>query len=202
MFHVKHEGSLAEALGISLDEEAVTRLEVFERMLSDRAVPMGMVSSSDIPRLRVRHVLDCLRAAPLLPASGLTCDLGSGAGLPGIVLAIARPDLRIVLIEARRRRAAFLEECVRRLGLAQVSVYAGRAENFRDQVDACVARAFGSPARSWEAAQRVLAPSGILIYWAGESFDRARDVPEGVAVRHFSTPALAGSGTLVIMARQ
>ena len=56
------------------------------------------------------HIFDCLRAAPLLPETGTVCDLGSGAGLPGVVLAIARPDLRFVLIEVRRNRAAFLDE--------------------------------------------------------------------------------------------
>jgi 16S rRNA (guanine527-N7)-methyltransferase len=203
MFHVKHEGwRFAASIGVPLGDEAIARLERFEQMLLDRAVPMGMVSSSDTPRLRERHVLDCLRAAPLLPRSGRVCDLGSGAGLPGIVLAIARPDLPMVLIEVRRNRAAFLEDCVRRLRLAQVSVHDRPAETFREEVDVCLARAFGSAAKSWEAAQRMLVSAGVMIYWAGQSFDPDRDLPEGVDVRLFSTPALARSGPLVIMARQ
>ena len=203
MFHVKHEGwQIADAFGIALDGDAITRLERFEAMLQDRALPMGMVSPSDASRIRERHVLDCLRAAPLLPASGRIGDLGSGAGLPGIVLAIARPDLPMVLIEVRRNRAAFLEDCVGRLGLSAVAIHSRRAETFRERVDVCLSRAFGPPVRSWEAAQRMLAPDGFLIYWAGESFVQTQDRPEGAALLVFPTPALARSGPLVIMARQ
>lgn len=203
MFHVKHEGwEIAGALDVTLDDLAITRLERFESMLLQRAVPMGMVAPSDAPRLRERHLLDCLRAAPLLPASGRSCDLGSGAGLPGIVLAIARPDLRMVLVEVRRNRAGFLEECVRRLELTRVVVYARRLETFSERVDVGLARAFGNPRHSWESAERILTSTGSLIYWAGRTFDRTRDLPEDVTVRLFQTPALARSGPLVIMARQ
>lgn len=203
MFHVKHEGwETADALDVQLDDVAIGRLERFEAMLLNHAVPMGMVASSDAPRIRQRHILDCLRAAPLLPPSGRACDLGSGAGLPGLVLAIARPDLPMVLVEVRRNRAGFLEECSRSLGLIEVVVHGRRLETFRERADVCLARAFGNPRRSWESAERILTPTGSLIYWAGRSFDRARDLPPRVIARFFPTPALARSGPLVIMARQ
>src|SRR5688500_663157 len=100
MFHVKHEGweKGAHPLGFELDATAAERLTLFERMLRTRAVPMGMIAASDVPRIRERHLLDSLRAVPLLPPSGSVCDLGSGAGLPGVALCIARPDLRYVLV--------------------------------------------------------------------------------------------------------
>ncbi|MEZ0235606.1 MAG: RsmG family class I SAM-dependent methyltransferase, partial [Actinomycetota bacterium] len=92
---MKHEGwAVAASLGVDLDDAAIERLERFERRLSEKGAPMGMVASSDLPRLRERHILDCLRATSLLPEAGTVCDMGSGAGLPGIVLAIARPDVR------------------------------------------------------------------------------------------------------------
>lgn len=201
MFHVKHEGwsSVASSSGVELDDTAIDRLERFERGLRERAVPMGMVSPSDLPRLRERHILDCLRAASLLPETGTVCDLGSGAGLPGVVLAIARPDLRFVLVEVRRSRAAFLEEAI--ADLENAVVHGRRLETLRERVEACTARAFAPGPKSWAAAERLLGPSGRLIYWAGATFDIVRDVPAGVSASLFRS-ALARSGPLVIMARQ
>jgi 16S rRNA (guanine527-N7)-methyltransferase len=201
MFHVKHEGwNLASAVGAELDEAALARLERFEDHLREEAVPMGMVAASDAPRLRERHVVDSLRAAPHLPEEGSVCDLGSGAGFPGLVLAIVRPDLRFVLVEVRRNRATFLQRAS--AGLANVTVHARRLETFREPAEACTARAFGPPTKSWEAAARILRPGGRLFYWAGASYDPAEDLPDGVSASHFTTSALARSGPLVIMARQ
>ena len=201
MFHVKHEGwDLAGAVGANLSSEAIARLERFEALLQEDAVPLGMVASSDTERLRERHIVDSLRAVPHLPQGGTVCDLGSGAGFPGLVLAIARPDLRFVLVEVRRNRAAFLTRAADDLG--NVRVHARRLETFREQVEACTARAFGPPGRSWDAAARLLTSHGRLLYWAGASYDQAKDVPEGVSARHFTTSALARSGPLVIMTRQ
>jgi len=201
MFHVKHEGwEAAAALGVTLDAPRRARLEDFERILLEQAVPMGMVGASDAGRLRERHILDSLRAGPLLPDRGMVCDLGSGAGLPGIALAIVRPDLAFVLIEVRRNRAALLEQAS--ADLPNVTVYPRRLETFHERATQCLARAFGPPARSWAAADRILEPARSLIYWAGASFDPARDTPEGVHLRLFQTPALARSGPLAIMTRQ
>ena len=201
MFHVKHEGwNLAAAVGADLNAATIARLERFEAILQEEAVPLGMVSASDAERLRERHVVDSLRAVPHLPPAGTVCDLGSGAGFPGLVLAIARPDLRFVLVEVRRNRAAFLTRAAS--DLENVRVHARRVETFRERVDVCTARAFGPPGRSWEAAERLLPPEGRLLYWAGASYDRATDLPDGVSAAHFTTSALARSGPLVIMARQ
>lgn len=201
MFHVKHEGwEAAGALGVHLDDSAIAQLEGYEALLRDRALPMGMVASSDAERLRERHLLDCLRAAPLLPDHGTVADLGSGAGLPGVVLAIARPDLRFVLVEVRRNRASLLTAATETL--ANVAIHARRLETFREPVDACTARAFGPPAVSWIEAERLLGRDGRLIYWAGRSFDAATDTPPGAALRLFRAPSLARSGPLAIMTRQ
>jgi 16S rRNA (guanine527-N7)-methyltransferase len=204
MFHVKHEGwAAAERLGVSLNDSQVDALEQFEDLLRDRAAPMGMVASADIPRLRERHVLDSVRATPLIPPDATSvADLGSGAGLPGIPVAIARPELDVTLVEVRRNRAAFLEETTLALGLPRVRVHARRLETFRQEVDVCLARAVGNARDTWQHAERILSPEGVLIYWAGRSFDPAHDLPAGVTVRVSTTPALERSGSLVIMGRQ
>ena len=186
-----------------MDPVAEGRLRRFEELLLERAAPMGMISKGDVPRVRERHMLDCLRAAPyLLPEDRRSCDLGSGAGLPGLVLACLRPDLEVVLTEVRRNRASFLEMAVGELELQHVTVWGRRIETLRERFDVCTARAFGDPGRAWAAAERLLAPTGRLIYWAGERFDADSDTPDGVTIELFETSALARSGALAIMSRQ
>ena len=202
---MKHEGwiYLGASMGVALDRLSAERLEQFETSLIERGAPMGMISKGDVVRVRERHVLDCLRAAPMLePGDRRLCDLGSGAGLPGLVLACVRPDLEVVLSEVRRNRAAYLESVVGELELPHVTVWGRRIETLRERFDVCTARAFADPRRSWSAAQRLLEPSGRLIYWAGERFDPASDPPDGVTTTLFETSALARSGALAIMTRQ
>ena len=83
-------GQAAE-MGVTLDASQAATLFRYEDLLARRAVPLGAVSRSDATRIRDRHILDCLRAAPLLHGDDVACDLGSGAGLPGIVVAVAEP---------------------------------------------------------------------------------------------------------------
>lgn len=202
---MKHEGLVpqAAALGVELDAEAGRRLVLFEKLLVERAAPMGMISKGDVARVRERHILDCLRAVPLIgDEDRRLCDLGTGAGLPGLVVACVRPDLEVVLTEVRRNRAAFLESAIEELELPRVTVWARRIETLRERFDVCTARAFADPRRSWAAAERLLGPSGRMIYWAGERYDRRADPPEGVDTTVFETSALARAGALVIMSRQ
>jgi 16S rRNA (guanine527-N7)-methyltransferase len=202
---VKHEGwiDLGASVGVALERPAVERLVQFETSLVQRAAPMGMISKGDVARVRERHVLDCLRAASQLkPGDRRLCDIGSGAGLPGLVLACVRPDLGVVLCEVRRNRAAYLESVIEELKLPHVTVWGRRIETLRERFDVCTARAFADARGSWSAAQRLLEPSGRLIYWAGEQFDPASDPPDDVAITLFGTSALARSGALAIMTRQ
>ena len=205
MFHVKHEGLIGEAatLEVSLDVEQAARLERYEGLLRERAAALGMIASGDLSRLRVRHILDSLRAVTALPEGpSEVVDLGSGAGLPGIPVAIARPEVHVILTESRRQRIAFLELAAIDLGLANVSVHGGRAESAPAPADACLARAFRDARGSWEVARALLGPDGHLVYFAGSAFDPARDLPSNAEVRVLSTSPLANSGPLVIMTRQ
>ena len=94
-------------------------------------------------------------------------DIGSGAGIPGVPLAIALPTSRFALIEPRRARAAFLEAVADEVGLTNVEIVRRRVEDVHGAYDACVARAFSSPSATWEAAQPLLDPRGVLVYWGG-----------------------------------
>jgi 16S rRNA (guanine527-N7)-methyltransferase len=194
MFHVKHEG---------LGSGARSALESYLELLRDKAVPIGAVAEGDRDRLWVRHIEDCLRAAQVVgPEDHEALDLGSGAGLPGVVVAIARPALHVRLVEARQRRVAFLELVVDRLRLSNATVVPGRAEAVHKPADLCFARAFGDPSASWTAADRLLRPRGRLVYFAGARFDAARDVPVGVSADVVADRPLERFGPLVIMTRQ
>ncbi len=203
MFHVKHEGWDLDGIpDLDLAPPQLQQLEAFEALIRERAVPLGMVATGDIGRLRERHLVDSMRAAAVVLASERTAyDLGSGAGLPGVVVAIARPDLRVTLVESRRPRAAFLQLVVDRLGLDNAAIANERVEALSDPVDVCFSRAFARVGVAWRAADRILTPGGRLIYFAGERFDSA-DLPRGVVSTLMTTPALARSGPLVIMSRQ
>lgn len=181
------------------------RLLGFERLLANRAVPLGAVARSDAGRIRERHILDCLRAAPYVRTAGMAYDLGSGAGLPGIVLAIALPEVHVLLVDNRANRAAFLELAVDDLRLSNAEVIAGPVEGLADPAGACLARAFAPLERSWEAAERLLRPRGRLVYFAGRELAEAGtiEVPSGSILESVvRTPVLESAGPLVIMARQ
>ncbi|WP_317228907.1 16S rRNA (guanine(527)-N(7))-methyltransferase RsmG [Clavibacter sp. MX14-G9D] len=118
----------------------------FTRQLGERGEELGLIGPLEPPRLWTRHVLNSVLLAPLL-RPGLVGDIGSGAGLPGLVLAIARPDVEFVLIEPMERRVAWLEEQVQHLGLSNVAVRRARAEDVAraytlDQVTARAVSAF------------------------------------------------------------
>jgi len=201
---VKHEAWAEDAaqLGVRLSGEQVTQLQRYEGLLQRIAVPRGMIAASDAARLWERHIRDGLRAVPEITDGSSVADLGSGAGLPGVPLAVALKSSRLALIEPRRPRAAFLEAAVDELGLGNVDVLQGRVEEVSGSFDVCVARAFSSPLGTWEAARHLLARGGILIYWAGERFDKAVLDAEGVRSRLSRRSALARTGPLVIMGPQ
>lgn len=101
----------------------------YAELLATEGVLRGLIGPREAPRIWERHLLNCAVVAELIPAEQVVLDVGSGAGLPGVVLAIARPDLSVGLIEPLARRAEFLHEVVAALGLAgTVTVRRARAE--------------------------------------------------------------------------
>ncbi|HYZ11239.1 MAG TPA: RsmG family class I SAM-dependent methyltransferase, partial [Actinomycetota bacterium] len=171
----------------------------------ERAIPLGLVAESDRDTLWARHIGDCLRAAVAFrPEDRIAYDLGSGAGLPGLVLGCALTDRRFRLIEPRRRAVAFLELAVERLALKNVEILNVRAEELDDPADVITARAFAPPERTWAVARRLLRPGGRLVYFAGA---RLR-APEALARTLADPPVevevveqVASGAPLVIMSR-
>ena len=112
------------------------RLPLAERyveLLATAGVERGLIGPREAPRLWDRHVLNCLALTALVPARRLRGGPGLGAGLPGLVLAIGRPDLQVTLVEPLLRRTMFLDEVIAELGLDAVEVVRGRAEELHGQ---------------------------------------------------------------------
>ncbi|MFD4758354.1 16S rRNA (guanine(527)-N(7))-methyltransferase RsmG [Streptomyces sp. NPDC058439] len=100
----------------------------YAELLADAGVKRGLIGPREVPRLWERHLLNCAVLSEAVPEGVTVCDVGSGAGLPGIPLALVRPDLKITLLEPLLRRTNFLQEVVELLGLSHVTVVRGRAE--------------------------------------------------------------------------
>lgn len=111
--------------------ESIGTARLFTHTLAERGEELGLIGPLELSRLWTRHILNCAIVAPLLKAGGVVGDVGSGAGLPGLVLAIARPDVELVLIEPMERRVSWLNDQVAALGLGNVTVLRERAEDVR-----------------------------------------------------------------------
>jgi 16S rRNA (guanine527-N7)-methyltransferase len=134
-------------------------------LLTSAGIERGLLGPREAARVWERHILNCAVIAPAFGDARTVCDLGSGAGLPGIVLAVARPDLRLTLLEPLLRRATFLEEVVMDLALANVDVVRARAEDAggRVRVDVVTARAVAPLERLARWALPLLLPGGELV---------------------------------------
>jgi 16S rRNA (guanine527-N7)-methyltransferase len=128
----------APGVGAELFGEALPIAQKYAQLLAGAGVERGVVGPAEAERLWDRHLLNCAVVARLIPSRSSLVDLGSGAGLPGLVLAMLLPGAKITLLEALARRVAFLEECVAELGLANVQVVRGRAEDLAGQLAADV----------------------------------------------------------------
>lgn len=113
----------------------------YVRHLATSGIERGLLGPREVPRLWSRHVLNCAVVQELIPHGVTVADVGSGAGLPGVAVAIARPDLRLTLIEPLERRVVWLNEVTTDLGLDNVRIIRARAEAAADEVQAHVATA-------------------------------------------------------------
>jgi 16S rRNA (guanine527-N7)-methyltransferase len=137
--------------------------------LSGSGVERGLLGPREVPRLWDRHLLNSAAVAELVPDRADLADVGSGAGLPGLPLAIARPDITVRLVEPLLRRSTWLDEVVSELGLTNVEVLRARAEELagRIAVQVVSARAVAPLARLCELCLPLLAPGGVLLALKG-----------------------------------
>jgi 16S rRNA (guanine527-N7)-methyltransferase len=166
---VEAEPSVAERIFGNEIEKA----RLFARNLGEQGEQRGLIGPLEPARLWSRHILNCAVMAPLFTA-GRVGDVGSGAGLPGLVLAIARPDLSVALIEPMERRCDWLNEQIVELGLTNATVYRGRAQEvpLQESLDYVTARAVSALKTLIPMVAPLVRPGGELIVMKGANADR------------------------------
>jgi len=189
----------AHGLGVSPDEAGT--LAVFLELLGQWNRVHNLTSIRGRAELVERHLVESLALEPFIRGARVA-DVGSGAGLPGIPLAIRLPALAFTLIESRRKRASFLRHAAATLGLGNVGVAHGRAESLElPPFTTVLARAVAPPAGLLEVAGPLVAPGGRLVVLT--SRDRSREI--AARAEGFGEPAIheggAGSSTIVVLER-
>ncbi len=160
--------------------------EEFVGLLAGTGVSHGLIGPREVPRLWQRHVLNCAVVAEAMPRLAATVvDVGSGAGLPGIAIAIARPDLQVTLIEPMLRRTTWAEGVIGRLGLDNVRVCRGRAEEFHGELtaDFVTARAVAPLNRLLPWCAPLVAAGGRLVAMKGSSVQAELDAAAALISR-------------------
>jgi len=151
--------------------ERLPLAERYAELLATEGVVRGLIGPREAPRLWDRHVVNCALLAAEIPADATVCDVGSGAGLPGLVLAIARPDLAVTLVEPLLRRTTFLDEVVAELGLDRVEVVRARADALHGKLrfGVVTSRAVAPLERLLDWSMPLVEPTGAMVAMKGSS---------------------------------
>ena len=153
----------------ALYQEHYTAISQYVDILASTGVEWGVIGPREVDRLWDRHVLNGAALADLLPQGSTVVDVGSGAGIPGIPLAVLRPDLQLTLLEPLLRRFNFLTQTVENLGITNISVVRGRAEEHTARYDVVTARALAPLGRLVEWCDPLRGPGGVILALKGRS---------------------------------
>jgi 16S rRNA (guanine527-N7)-methyltransferase len=165
--------------------ETTERLAAYRSLLLRWNARINLISGETATEIDQRHIADCAQLGPLLPGEGQVADIGSGAGLPGMVLAIVQPDRAFHLVESDKRKAAFLVEASAQLKLPMVRVHACRAENAKlPALSAITARACAPLASLLPYAVKFLAPGGVALFPKGKTAEK--ELTEAALDWHFT----------------
>ena len=194
---------------LSLDLPAATeeRLGRYLGLLAKWNRTYNLTAVRDEAEMVAVHLLDSLAVVPFLGAIGNLADVGSGAGLPGIPLALARPEMQVTLIESSQKKASFLQQAKIELGLINVSIHCGRVElaTGLPPFDAVISRAFSDLAEFAFLAGHLLTPGGRLLAMKGiEPQDEIARLPTGWRLRQclpLVVPGLAAQRHLIVIER-
>jgi len=157
-------------LGLELTEDSFALLRRYADLLLDWNQRISLISRKDIDRILTYHIIDSLAAAQLIPAGSRCSDIGTGAGLPGIPLAIARPDIRMVLVESTKKKCLFLNHCVATLELNSLEVLSDRAESLPPLAcDIVLSRLTGPLRRTLKSLARHSRPGGSILLFKNPS---------------------------------
>jgi 16S rRNA (guanine527-N7)-methyltransferase len=146
--------------------EREAEIRAFAEFLTTAGIERGLIGPREGERMWERHIFNCLPVTQLLPQNASLFDIGSGAGLPGIVIALARPDLKVTLIEPLERRVEFLKEATEGLG---IDVIRGRAQDVKKSADYVTARAVAPLEKLKKISWHMVKTGGALLAMKGES---------------------------------
>ncbi len=143
--------------------------EEYAHILATDGVVKGLIGPREVPRIWDRHIMNSAVVVPRVPAGASVADIGTGAGLPGLVWAIARPDIHVTLVEPLLRRTRFLDEAVVDLGLDNVTVLRARAEDVHETYDVVTARAVAALDKLGRWCLPLVKKGGVLLALKGRT---------------------------------
>ncbi|MBK7659056.1 MAG: 16S rRNA (guanine(527)-N(7))-methyltransferase RsmG [Betaproteobacteria bacterium] len=193
------------AMGTQLPEGAIDRLAQYLRLLEKWNRVHNLTAIREPEQMVTLHVLDSLSVLPYVAGARSLVDVGTGAGLPGIPLALARPDLSVTLLDSSHKKATFLEQARLELKLANIAVACERVERWHPQAkfDAVVSRAFAELADFVQGARHLVAPEGTLLAMKGvHPFEEIARLPASCRldrVVELTVPTLEAKRHLVLL---
>ncbi|WP_125100135.1 16S rRNA (guanine(527)-N(7))-methyltransferase RsmG [Leucobacter chromiireducens] len=177
---------LEPAAAAEIAGDRIDVLRAFASDLAERGEELGLIGPLELPRLWTRHLLNSAVLAPLIRAGGRVADIGTGGGMPGLVLAIVRPDAHFLFVEPMERRCLWLNEQIERLDLTNAEVKRGRAEEFHDafEVDQVTARAVTALRKLVPITAPLLRAGGEMLFLKGTSVEAEIDAAAKVLRKH------------------
>lgn len=181
--------------GLRLTQEQLALLEQYGRLLVGVQGRLNVIGPATAAEIAVRHLVDSLAGLPVVRRTrGEIVDVGSGGGLPGVVLQVGLAGRTVVLLEARQKKVDFLRDVVRRLGLSGVEVVWGRAEEFgrgagQGRFGCAVSRAVGRLELLVRYGMPLLQPGGVLVAWKGPAVEQELAAADKLAARYGGGPA-------------
>jgi 16S rRNA (guanine527-N7)-methyltransferase len=193
-------------LGLALGRDGRDKLLQYLALLEKWNQVYNLTAIRGGEKMISGHLLDCLAVIPFMTGTRVL-DVGSGAGFPGIPIAVARPDIQVALLDSNHKKAAFLRQAVAELQLKNVSVVCGRVEAWQtpEKFDCIISRAFAEIAEFIALTKHLLAPRGVLAAMKGiYPFEEIERLPPDFRlrqVRAFAVPGLEAERHLILVER-
>jgi len=172
-------------LGITLSSDKLEKFHAFHQLLLDWNQKINLISRQDVNRIVTYHFIDSICSVSEIPNNSLVCDLGTGAGLPGIPIKIIRDDITLYLVESIKKKAYFLSEAIKGLGLKNIFVLNQRAETIQNiKFDIILVRLFGKISDVLPIASKLLAEKGKIIFYKVEGVEKEIGNASKVALKN------------------
>ncbi len=166
--------------GIDLTVEQTRLLDEYKRLLIESSARTNLLSSGDLEKIEETHFADSIAAESFIPHGARVADWGSGAGLPGIPLAITKPDIHMTLVESRQAKAGFLLKAIKELGLVNTRVFPADGATLKERFDIVTVRAVGTIKKILPILLKKLAEGGGLLLYKGPGLDK--EIKEASAI--------------------